>query len=205
GIEDHILSRIFDPFFTTKERGQGTGLGLATTYGIIKSHKGALNVESRPGKGSSFMFFLPAKKTKVEIPTEPEEKNTIINGKGSILLVDDEKGVIEVCSEMLESLGYQVTAVSSGKEAIEVLGSGNDRMDLVILDLVMPRMSGQQAFEKIRAIDPDIKVMVSSGYSREEEIEKMMQKGCDGYILKPFDMATLSKKLDMVLKTRERV
>ncbi len=203
GIEDHIMSRIFDPFFTTKERGQGTGLGLATTYGIVKSHKGALKVESKPGKGSSFMFFLPAKKAKVAIPKESEEKHTIINGKGSVLLVDDEKGVIEVCSEMLESLGYQVRAVSSGKEAIEVLESGNDRIDLVILDLVMPRMSGQQAFEKIKAIDPDIKVLVSSGYSREEEIEKMMQKGCDGYILKPFDMATLSKKLSVLLKIRE--
>ncbi len=205
GMDENIMSRIFDPFFTTKERGQGTGLGLATTYGIIKSHRGTVKVESKPGKGSAFMFFLPAKKTRVETPKESEEKQVIINGKGSILLVDDEKGVIEVCAEMLESLGYKVTAVSSGKEAIEAVSSGNDRPDLVILDLVMPRMSGQQAFEKIRAIDPDIKVLVSSGYSREEEIEKMMQKGCDGYILKPFDMATLSKKLDFILKTPERV
>ena len=205
GMEDDIMSRIFDPFFTTKERGQGTGLGLATTYGIIKSHKGAVRVESKPGKGSSFMFFLPAQKARVETPKEPEEKYTIINGKGNILLVDDEKGVIEVCSEMLETLGYNVTAVSSGREAIEALGSGDDRRDLVILDLVMPQMSGQEAFEKIRAIDPNIKVLVSSGYSREEEIEKMMKKGCDGYILKPFDMAALSKKMDCVLKTPERV
>ena len=204
GMEEDIMSRIFDPFFTTKERGQGTGLGLATTYGIIKSHKGMVKVESEPGKGSAFMFFLPAKKTRAAIPRESEEKNTIINGKGSILLVDDEKGVIEVCSEMLESLGYQVTAVSSGKEAIEALTSAKERMDLVILDLVMPRMNGRQTFEKIRALDPDIKVVVSSGFSREDEIEKMMQQGCDGYILKPFDMSTLSKKLDAVLKTREK-
>ena len=205
GMDEDIMSRIFDPFFTTKERGHGTGIGLATTYGIIKSHKGMVKVESKPGKGSAFMFFLLAKKNRVEIPREPEEKHAIINGKGSILLVDDEKGVIEVCSEMLETLGYQVTAVSSGKEALEAIASGKDRMDLVILDLVMPRMSGQQVFEKIRALDPDIKVLVSSGYSREEEISKMMQKGCDVYILKPFDMSTLSKKLDAVLKTREKV
>nr|NJM04005.1 response regulator [Desulfobacula sp.] len=205
GMEEHIMSRIFDPFFTTKERGQGTGLGLATTYGIIKSHKGMVKVESEPGKGSAFMFFLPAKKTRAAMPSEPEEKNTIISGKGSILLVDDEKGVIEVCSEMLESLGYEVTAVSSGKEAIEAITSAKNRMDLVILDLVMPRMSGQETFEKIKALDPDIKVVVSSGFSREEEIEKMVKKGCDGYILKPFDMSTLSKKLDAVLKIREKV
>lgn len=205
GIEEDIISRIFDPFFTTKERGQGTGLGLATTYGIIKSHKGAVRVESKPGKGSAFMFFLPARKTRVEVPKEPEEKHTIINGKGNILLVDDEKGVIEVCSEMLETLGYHVTAVSSGKEAIATLKSGNSQSDLVILDLVMPEMSGQEVFEKIRAIDPGLKVLVSSGYSREEEIEKMLQKGCDGYILKPFDMATLSKKMDHVLKAGDKV
>jgi PAS domain S-box-containing protein len=205
GIEEEIMSRIFDPFFTTKERGQGTGLGLATTYGILKRHKGMVRVESEPGKGSAFMFFLPAQKTRVERLKKAEEKPAIINGKGTILLVDDEKGVVEVCSDMLETLGYQVKAVSSGTEAIEAITLGKGRIDLVILDLVMPSMSGQQAFEKIRAIDPDIKIIVSSGYSREEEIEKMMQKGCDGYILKPFDMATLSKKLDGVLKTREKV
>ncbi|MCM2285419.1 MAG: response regulator [Desulfobacula sp.] len=204
GMEEEIMSRIFDPFFTTKERGQGTGLGLATTYGILKSHKGMVRVDSEPGKGSAFMFFLPAKRTRVGLK-KTEEKPAIINGKGTILLVDDEKGVVEVCSDMLETLGYKVKAVSSGTEAIEAITSGKDRIDLVILDLVMPSMSGQQAFEKIRAIDPDIKIIVSSGYSREEEIEKMMQKGCDGYILKPFDMATLSKRLDGVLKTRERV
>ncbi len=205
GIEEEIISRIFDPFFTTKERGQGTGLGLATTYGILKSHKGMVRVESEPGKGSAFMFFLPAKRTRVEMLKKAEEKPAIINGKGTILLVDDEKGVVEVCSDMVATLGYHVKAVSSGKEAIDAITSGKDRIDLVILDLVMPSMSGQQAFEKIRAIDPDIKIIVSSGYSREEEIEKMMQKGCDGYILKPFDMATLSRKLDGVLKTREKV
>jgi PAS domain S-box-containing protein len=205
GMEEEIISRIFDPFFTTKERGQGTGLGLATTYGILKSHKGMVRVESEPGKGSAFMFFLPAKRTRVEMLKKAEEKPAIINGKGTILLVDDEKGVVEVCSDMVATLGYHVKAVSSGKEAIDAITSGKDRIDLVILDLVMPSMSGQQAFEKIRAIDPDIKIIVSSGYSREEEIEKMMQKGCDGYILKPFDMATLSRKLDGVLKTREKV
>ena len=151
------------------------------------------------------MFFLPAKRTRVEMLRKAEEKPAIINGKGTILLVDDEEGVVEVCSDMVETLGYHVKAVSSGKEAIDAITSGKDRIDLVILDLVMPSMSGQQAFEKIRAIDPDIKIIVSSGYSREEEIEKMMQKGCDGYILKPFDMATLSRKLDGVLKTREKV
>ncbi|MCD4675100.1 MAG: response regulator [Desulfobacula sp.] len=205
GMDDEIIDRIFDPFFTTKARGQGTGLGLATAYGIIKSHKGIFKVESKPGKGSSFMFFLPAKRTKVDTRIESQEKKMIFNGKGTILLVDDEKGVIEVCSEMLESLGYQVKAVSNGMEAIDVLKSKDFKIDLVILDMVMPRMNGEQTLEKIRIIDPGMKVLVSSGYSREKEIEKMIEKGCSQYILKPFDVATLSEKLKTVFKTPERV
>jgi PAS domain S-box-containing protein len=207
GMDNEIMDRIFDPFFTTKDRGQGTGLGLATAYGIIKSHKGTFQVESKPGKGSAFMFFLPASRTNIDTCNckDPEEKEMIFNGKGIILLVDDEKGVIEVCSEMLETLGYQVKAVSSGAEAIAVLKAGNIQIDLVILDMVMPQMNGQQTFEKIRKIDPEMKVMMSSGFSREAQIEKMMEKGCNGFILKPFDVATLSEKLNGLFKTPERV
>ncbi len=205
GMDDEIMIRIFDPFFTTKTRGQGTGLGLATAYGIIKSHKGIFKVESKPGKGSSFMFFLPAAQTRVDTCKVPEKNKIIFSGKGSVLLVDDEKGVVEVCSEMLESLGYQVKAVSSGSEAIEVLKTGNLQIDLVILDMVMPQMNGWQTFEKIRKIDPEMKVLVSSGYSRESEIEKIMKQGCDNFILKPFDVTTLSEKLNEVFKTPQSV
>ncbi len=116
-------------------------------------------------------------------------------------MVDDEKGVIEVCSEMLEYLGYQVKAVSNGFDAIEVLKAKNQKIDLVILDMVMPRMNGEETFEKIRALDPGMRVLVSSGYSREKEIQKMMKKGCNGFISKPFDIAKLSEKLNTVFKT----
>jgi len=201
GMNDEIMTRIFDPFFTTKERGQGTGLGLATAYGIIKSHKGIFKVTSKPGKGSSFMFFLPASRAKITPGKVSEEKEMIFNGKGMVLLVDDEKGVIEVCSEMLEHLGYQVKAVSNGFDAIEVLKAKNQKIDLVILDMVMPRMNGEETFEKIRALDPGMRVLVSSGYSRETEIQKMMKKGCNGFISKPFDIVKLSEKLNTVFKT----
>jgi CheY-like chemotaxis protein len=196
------MDSIFDPFFTTKTRGQGTGLGLATAYGIITSHQGMFKVESQPGKGSSFMFFLPATPTKARSCRVQKEKKKIFNGKGTILLVDDEKGVVEVCSEMLESLGYQVKSVSSGSDAIDILMSKQLRIDLVILDMVMPRMNGRETFEKIKIIDPKMKVLVSSGYSKETQIEKMIESGCRGFILKPFDVATLSEKLNGVFKTR---
>ncbi len=200
GMDEDLVTRIFDPFFTTKKRSQGTGLGLATAYGIIKSHKGILRAQSKPGKGSSFMIFLPAAPTRVKKTLKyPQGKQKIYNGKGTILLVDDEKGVIEVCSEMLKNLGYQVKAVTDGREAIDILKANDLKIDLVILDMVMPKINGQQTFEKIRTIDPDIKVLVCSGYTKEDQIKKMIEKGCNEYILKPFDMAALSEKLNKVL------
>jgi len=205
GMDDELITRIFEPFFTTKERAQGTGLGLATAYGIIKSHKGIIKVKSKPGKGSSFMIYLPALSTKVKASLKSEKTERIYNGKGTILLVDDEEGVIEVCSEMLENLGYKVKAVKDGNMAIDILKSNDLKIDLVILDMVMPRINGKQTFKKIRAVDPDMKVLVCSGYSKEEEIQEMMNKGCDDYILKPFDMAALSEKLNKVLKVSEKV
>jgi CheY-like chemotaxis protein len=148
------------------------------------------------------MFFLPASPAKVDEVKVSEKKKKIFNGKESILLVDDEKGVIDVCSEMMTGLGYTVTSVSSGVEALEVLESKKIRIDLVVLDMVMPKMNGRETFERIRKIDPDMKVLVSSGYSREEEIETMMEKGCNEYILKPFDVAALSEKLNAVFKEK---
>jgi CheY-like chemotaxis protein len=199
------MARIFDPFFTTKARGQGTGLGLATAYGIISSHKGAFTVDSMPGRGSTFIFFLPAEDARVDIVPEVEETEEIINGKGKILLVDDEKGVIEVCFEMLETLGYEVETASSGMEAIKIMDKDQSRIDLVILDMVMPGMNGLETYEAIRKICPDIRVLVSSGYSKEEELKAMIEKGCDDFILKPFDVVMLSEKLQAVFSAMEKV
>ncbi len=199
GMDKATMARIFDPFFTTKSRGQGTGLGLATAYGIVKSHKGAFKVESTPGEGTAFMFFLPASKSRVKTCTLDQNcKEILISGKGKILLIDDEKGVIEVCSEMLETLGYQVFPAQSGKEAIRLFKEHGSEIDLVILDMVMPEMSGMQTLKAIRNLRADVKVLVCSGYSREDEIRQMVDKGCDDYLLKPFDVAMLSEKLQSV-------
>ncbi len=204
GMDRETMSRIFDPFFTTKDRGQGTGLGLATAYGIINSHKGAFKVDSTPGRGSTFMFFLPAEDARVDIIPAVEETEKIINGKGKILLVDDEKGVIEVCFEMLEALGYEVEIASSGIEAIKIMDKDEDKIDLVILDMVMPGMNGLETYDVIRKIRPDIRVLVSSGYSKEEELKEMIKKGCDDFILKPFDVVMLSEKLQVVFNAMDK-
>ena len=206
GMTDEVMDRIFDPFFTTKTREQGTGLGLATAYGIIKSHKGSIKVKSKPGLGSSFMVFLPAKQTRVDDKVEIKNKKQIFNGKGTVLLVDDEKGVIEVCSEMLQSLGYEVKTAASGNEAVSILEKEAALIDIVLLDVIMPKMNGKETFEKIRRIAPNVKVLISSGYSRENEIRNLMEKGCDEYIYKPFDVATLSEKLkSLVIPSTEKV
>ncbi len=200
GMDEDLVTRIFDPFFTTKERAQGTGLGLATAYGIIKSHKGVIRVKSKPGKGSSFMIFLPSAPVRVKKTFQHlQGKQKVYNGEGTILLVDDEQGVIEVCSEMLKNLGYRVKAVTDGREAIDILKADDLKIDLVILDMVMPGINGQQTFEKIKSIDPDVKVLVCSGYTKEDQIQKMVDKGCSEYILKPFDVVALSEKLNKVL------
>lgn len=200
GMSEEVQERIFDPFFTTKTREQGTGIGLATAYGIIKSHNGIIKVESTLGKGSSFMFFLPAEKTEVDSRADESERH-IFTGKGTVLLVDDEEGVLEVCSEMIKTLGYDVEIADSGLEAISILKTKKDQIDLVLLDMIMPGMSGVETYDEIKELVPDMKIIVSSGFSRESEIDKIMEKGCEAFILKPFDIATLSEKIKSVFKS----
>ncbi|MCG8566505.1 MAG: response regulator [Desulfobacterales bacterium] len=204
GIDEENITRIFDPFFTTKERGQGTGLGLATAYGIVKSHGGSIRAESELGKGTCFVFYLPAKNEVVRRGPVVLEKETIINGKGTILLVDDEKGVIDVCSEMLETLGYDVKMALGGKAAVEIMEQEGQDIDLVVLDMIMPEMNGNQTYDALRKIKPDLRVLISSGYARDEDIQNMLDKGCNDFILKPFDVSMLSEKINSLFEGKTR-
>nr|WP_321403582.1 response regulator [uncultured Desulfobacter sp.] len=201
GMNKETLSRIFDPFFTTKTRGQGTGLGLSTAYGIIKAHKGAFQVKSSPGKGSIFMFFLPAAKDRAPkgnfLPAA-DNKSRLISGKGRVLLVDDEKEVIEVCKEMLEALGYEVLVAAAGAQAVSVVKNDVKGIDLMILDVVMPGMDGVQTYDAVRHLKPDIRVLVCSGLAPKEDIRQMIDNGCRDFLLKPFDIAKLSEKIESV-------
>ena len=197
GIDEKIKVRIFDPFFTTKKMGRGTGLGLAMVYGIIKGHKGMIDVSSEPGKGTTFTIYLPA--SEMEVVREKAEPLTIASGQGTIMLVDDEKMVLRANKGMLEFLGYTVYDVGSGQEAIAVYMEKRNTIDLVILDMIMPGLSGSETFNRLREINSGIKVLLSSGYSADGEAQAIMKRGCNGFLQKPFQIEKLSQKVKEML------
>ncbi len=197
GMDEKTRERIFDPFFTTKEMGRGTGLGLATVYGIIKGHGGMINVDSEPGCGTTFTVYLPA--SKKELANEKPATGIIVRGTETILLVDDEKMVLEVSKELLESMGYRVYAVGSGQEAIAVFMEKRNGIDLVILDMIMPGISGGETFDRLREINPKIKVLLSSGYSLTGQAQEILDRSCNGFIQKPFHLSELSGKVREIL------
>jgi len=197
GMDEQTRKRIFEPFFTTKEMGRGTGLGLASVYGIIKSHNGLIDVHSEKGHGATFTIYLPA--SDKEIMKEKPVTTDIVKGAGTILLVDDEDVIVDVGSEMLEVLGYKVSVAKSGWEAIEIYKEKRNEIDMVILDMIMPEMDGRETFDILKSIDPGVKVILSSGYSVDARSTSMMEQGCYGFIQKPYSMNTLSQKVKDVL------
>jgi two-component system cell cycle sensor histidine kinase/response regulator CckA len=197
GMDEKTRERIFDPFFTTKAMGRGTGLGLATVYGIIKGHQGMINVYSEPGQGTTFTIYLPASEKKVAKEESPSEK--IVKGTETILLVEDEEMVLKVNKEMLEALGYRVHAVGSGQECIAVYAEKKDEINLVILDMVMPGISGAETFTRLREINSRLKVLLSSGYSLNGNAQAIMDRGCNGFLQKPFHLKQLSSKVRQIL------
>ncbi len=197
GMDDKTMERLFEPFFTTKEMGRGTGLGLASAYGIIKGHGGFINVSSKLGKGTVFDLFLPA--TANEVVEEEAPSCHITKGHETILLVDDEEAIISVTGEILEILGYTVITASSGKEAIDTYKAQKDRIDLVILDMVMPGMGGGETFDRLKEINADIKVILSSGYSITGRATQIMERGCRSFIQKPFNINEISSKIREIL------
>ena len=197
GMDETTRQRIFDPFFTTKEMGRGTGLGLASAYGIIKNHNGFINVYSEKGEGTTFNIYLPASDKEAVKEKEIDEK--LLRGTETILLVDDEDIILDVGQGIMEKLGYEVLIAKSGKETIEVYKKNRSKIDMVILDMVMPVMSGGDTYDKLKEINPDIKVLLSSGYSINGQATEILDRGCNAFIQKPFNIGKLSKKIRQIL------
>ncbi|MEN6467960.1 MAG: PAS domain S-box protein [Smithella sp.] len=200
GMDEHTKSHIFEPFFSTKERGHGTGLGLASVYGIIKNHGGFIQVESEKGGGTSFIIHLPASEKKME--TEWVKDNKLYKGRETILLIDDEDMMVDVGTQMLKGLGYKVLTATGGRQGIAVFESNQEQIDLVILDMIMPDLSGKETFEALVKLKPSIKALLSSGYSQDGQAKDIMDLGCQGFIQKPFTMTELSRKIRDILEKR---
>lgn len=206
GIEEAIRERIFEPFFTTKEMGRGTGLGLASVYGIVKGHNGYIDVKSRVGEGTCFYLYFPViEKQVVNVTGNPPGE--IINGAGGVvLLVDDEEEILKVGKTILEFMGYEVLVAPGGQEALDIYNVQKNNINLVILDVVMPGMSGAAVFDKLREMDPTIPIILMSGYSRDREATSQLIIKSHGFLQKPFNIHELSQAIQQALpKRRKRV
>jgi len=193
GMDKKTQKRIFEPFFTTKEMGKGTGLGLAGVYGCVRSHDGSVSVSSKPGMGATFTILLPLANSNVEAPDRIAASNEPAKGTGRILLVDDEESVRNFVREALENLGYTVSACADGVAGIDYYRKHHQEIDLVILDLIMPRMSGQDAFRELKKINPHVSVLVSSGFSHTQATRQMLDEGVPALLNKPFQITELAR------------
>jgi two-component system, cell cycle sensor histidine kinase and response regulator CckA len=185
GMSTEVQQRIFEPFFTTKSPGHGTGLGLSVVYGIVTGHHGWIDVESSEGKGTKFRVYLP--QFKGQAAKERETTNEALpHGKEKILIVDDQQIILDVGGAILKRAGYQVLTAEDGIKAIELYKANPDEIDLVILDLSMPRMSGRETLIELRKLNPKLKVMISSGYDDRNSITDLISKGACGFLQKPY-------------------
>ncbi len=199
GISPTIRTHIFEPFFTTKEHGKGTGMGLAAVFGTVKNHKGAITVDSAPNKGASFRILLPLIETKIEFNVA-ESKKTVANLSGvRVLVVDDEEVVLNVAREMLAHLGCNISICRNGREAIRTFKRNPNDFDIIILDLIMPEISGKDAIVQFKKINPKILVILSSGYSVGKQINNYLLDGTVQFIQKPFMLDELSKKMEQIM------
>jgi len=196
GMGEEVQEHIFEPFFTTKETGKGTGLGLAMVYGIVKNHGGYVTFNSLPGHGTAFQIFFPALKTYGEAPgVELRKVEDIPGGRERVLVVDDEKPLLEMLEELLIRFGYDPVLAESGERAIEILSSAKEKIDLVILDLSMPGMGGYRCLQEMIRIDPGLKVLIASGYSANRRVRDLLRSRAAGFIAKPYHYHDMLKKI----------
>ncbi len=195
GMDQATQDRIFEPFFTTKEMGRGTGLGLASVYGVVKNHGGSISVNSAPGKGATFTLTLPAAQSMAPACTIVKEHAQLPSEGGTILLVDDEPLILQYCHEMIKSLGFSVLSAQDAEEAIRIYQNHSRHIDLALLDMVMPKMNGLQLLEALKAINPDIRVIISTGYAMDSRVAKLISSGRHQCLKKPYTRDQLANAI----------
>jgi CheY-like chemotaxis protein len=198
GMDEALIAKIFDPFFSTKERGKGTGLGLAIVHGIVKNHNGFIDVDSTQGMGTSISLFFPA------VAHQPIAQHQVLlhdeeRRSGTVLLVDDEKLLREMLTDYLTALGYDVHTSTNGTEGLEHYRMYSDTIDVVITDLGMPEMGGEELYRELRKIDPDVKVVVSSGYLDGTTKNELLAMGIKDVLTKPFKIQDINAAIRAVL------
>jgi PAS domain S-box-containing protein len=199
GIDAESLEHIFEPFYTTKAPGSGTGLGLSTAYGIVKSHDGHIECESAVGLGTTFRILLPAVDS-IPMPDGPQIQDEALSGGGeTILIADDEESVRSIISQMLTTFGYRVLLAETGLQALAIYRNNREAIDLVILDLIMPEMGGKQCLEEILVIDPKAKVLIATGYTNKTTSEDIVTAGAANIIMKPFSMNEILRAINEAL------
>jgi len=197
GMHEDVRSRIFEPFFTTKERGQGTGMGLAVVYGIVKSHQGMITVLSQPKQGSTFTVYLP-RYTSAGKMDEPTSR-PVPKGKERILFVDDEELLVEMAEGILGRLGYKVVCTTDSADALQIFAKDPHAFDLVITDHTMPQMTGAVLAQKLKEIRLDIPLILCTGYSETISQEKAESMGIHGFVMKPLSKNELAEAVRRVL------
>jgi two-component system, cell cycle sensor histidine kinase and response regulator CckA len=198
-MEAETQQRVFEPFFTTKEGGSGTGLGMAAVYGTVKNHKGAIRLESELGRGTEVTIYLPASRSGAHARPDPGEVEHIYL-EGRVMLVEDEPRVRKVTGEMLQLLGLEASLFADGMSAIAFYREQHDTIDLVLLDMVMPEQSGVETFAALREIDPNVPVLIMSGYSQDGDAQSLIDAGAAGFLQKPFNMTQLAAHLRRALR-----
>ena len=198
GMDKKTMAKIFDPFFTTKDLDKGTGLGLATVQTIIHDHDGFIDVYSEVGIGTKFNIYLPIKNNG-KVSSDSDFKHHIVKGEGTILIVDDEDTVLELSKEVLEEAGYKLLTARNAGDALEIFDKNKDDIDLVLLDLVLPGESGDILFEKLKKIKSDVKVVVSSGFARDERLNRILKNEKVAFVQKPYSIYNLSKTINDML------
>ncbi len=206
GIAKDIQKKIFDPFFTTKNHNQGTGLGLASAYGIIKKHHGKIFVESEPEHGAVFTIYLYASNNKIKNSSESksngkdlESETYCAEGQSTIIVIDDDAELLEQSSNMLKAMGFKVITAENGREGIQKYLKDYDRISVVLLDMVMPGLNGAETFEYIKKINPHSKVLISTGYKKTSEIDLLLKDKTSAFLKKPYGIEQLSEKIAMLL------